>query len=104
MKLKSCILASMLMFSSTFALAHGDAAWIMNDPKLSYCCGVNDCERAPKGAVVWSKEGWVIVATGQVFPEFGPDTHMSIDRDFWYCSPAYMAPKKKCLMVPSSGV
>ena len=39
------------------ARAHGDAAWIMQDPGYrtangSHCCGPTDCERVPDGEVV----------------------------------------------------
>jgi hypothetical protein len=85
------------------AFAHGDAQWIADDPKLSYCCGVHDCERAPIAAVRPIPGGWEIVATGQRFMEGDADLHPSRDQFFWWCRPPQMFPKAKCLMAPAGG-
>lgn len=86
------------------AWGHGDAAWIMEDGKTSYCCGPSDCERAPLSAIRATRGGWLVIATGQVFNEGDPDLHMSKDQDFWWCRPPSMGGKVKCLFAPAGGV
>lgn len=104
---KSPVLPGMvflLLLCTGAAWGHGDAQWIADDPKLSYCCGVHDCERVPLTAVRPIRGGWEIVSTGQVFMEGDPDLHLSRDQNFWWCRPASMAPKVKCLIRPAGGV
>lgn len=86
------------------AWGHGDAAWIMQDTKTSYCCGPSDCERAPLSAIRATRGGWLVIATGQVFNEGDPDLHMSKDQDFWWCRPPNLGGKVKCLFAPAGGV
>lgn len=88
---KSLILSSLL-------LAHGDAEWIEKSTKFSYCCGKNDCEKAPKGAVARVQGGYMIVETGQFFPYGNENLWPSKDDDFWWCRPS--APLVKCLFEP----
>lgn len=87
--------------------AHGEAAWIMTDPKTAYCCGPHDCERAPVGAVKSSGNGWLVVSTGQVFHEEDPDFHWSVDQSYWWCrpnGPPWNGARVKCLFAPPGGV
>lgn len=86
----------------TLAWAHGDAQWIMDDPKTSYCCGVIDCWKEPEGAVMPAKGGYRITDTGQFFPFGHPDVHPSKDGDYWTCRPPHMGGAVKCLFVPLS--
>lgn len=101
--MRAAFLVAILLLSSP-ALAHGDAQWIMDDPRLRYCCGIDDCERAPPGTIVSIPGGWEILATGQRFMEGDPDLHWSRDNDFWWCRPKSMFPLAKCLMRPPGGV
>jgi len=101
---KSLGVCLLILFLASPALAHGDAQWIADDPKLSYCCGIHDCERVPLTAVRPIRGGWEIISTGQVFMEGDPDLHMSRDQFFWWCRPAATFPKVKCLIRPAGGV
>ena len=85
--------------------AHGDAEWIMREPRYVteqkvHCCGPSDCERAPKGAVVLTGSGWMIAANGQVFDYDSPALYISIDADFWWCR---RDQKVVCLFTPGTG-
>lgn len=83
------------------AEAHGDADWIMDNPDTRFCCGPNDCFRAPSsqtpGVAVERAEGggYIVRAKGKewFFAEIGePDpkngtvrTFFSIDTQYWLC-------------------
>jgi hypothetical protein len=95
--------AGFLLGTAYAALAHGDAAWIMADPKTSYCCGPADCERAPISAVKPINGGWYLPGTDQRFMEGEPDLHTSRDQDFWWCKPPNLGGRVKCLFAPSGG-
>lgn len=95
------LFVSVLVTSAAFA--HGDAQWIMDDPKTRFCCGPSDCERAPLGAVRPIKGGWEIVSTGQRFMDGAADLHPSKDNDFWWCRPESIKPLAKCLFAPAGG-
>jgi hypothetical protein len=73
------------------ALAHGDAAWIMNEPGYvtgsgSHCCGPTDCERAPDGEVVETAPGqWYVRSTHQTFRQEEKGVYPSKQGSFWWC-------------------
>lgn len=85
------------------ALAHGDAAWIMKDPRTAYCCGPSDCAKEPTGAVMPVAEGYRILDTGQLFRFGDPHLHASRDGDYWTCRPPGLEGAVKCLFVPLMG-
>lgn len=94
-----------VILGSAGALAHGDAEWIMREPRYvtemkTHCCGPRDCERAPKGAVVSTGSGWMIAANGQVFDFDSPALYISIDTDFWWCR---REQRVVCLFTPGAG-
>ena len=103
MKHRLLIAGLALVASASAVLAHGDAAWIMQDSRTSYCCGPSDCERAPLSAVKPINGGWLVVSTDQRFMEGSPDLHPSKDQDFWLCRPPNLGGKVKCLFVPAGG-
>ena len=120
-KIKYAALSAVLFFAPIFAAyGHGEAAWIMADPKHMdargvHCCGPADCERAPKGAVKVTKDGLFVALTGQTFPfpGEGPQpsgSYDSIDEDFWWCwaiSPGQFPgqpARLRCVFMPGPGV
>lgn len=102
-----CVMVLCATLRATAVGAHGEAAWIMTDPRTAYCCGPHDCERAPVGAVKSSGNGWLVVGTGQVFHEEDPDFHWSVDQYYWWCrpeAPPWNGARVKCLFAPPGGV
>ena len=104
------LLATILLIIVTAATvwAHGDAAWIMRDPRflmrngITHCCGPQDCERLPRGAVVLKAEGYLVLRTGQLFRREDSVRYDSIDGDYWSCQLQPDAPVH-CLFTPSLG-
>lgn len=95
-KIKLALFTATIFLSGILsAYGHGDAGWIEKNPAYVdsnniHCCGVHDCERAPPGAIVATKDGYFIPSTNQFFPrpEEGNQpsgSHWSIDQDFWWC-------------------
>ena len=100
-------LALLAVLLPSLALAHGDASWIMQEPRFVmksgvHCCGPTDCGRLPRGAVILTKDGYVVLRTGQVFPREAKDRYDSIDESYWSCQRAPDAPVH-CLFTPSLG-
>jgi hypothetical protein len=93
LQLASAAIISCLVLSafSPAARAHGDAAWIMENPSYvtgtgSHCCGPNDCERVPNGAVVEKAPGkWLVKPTGQTFHQSDKGVYPSKRGSFWWC-------------------
>ena len=89
------------------AVAHGDASWIMLDPKTRNCCGPDDCRRMAPGEVVEEGRGWTVVATGEHVEGITTRLRDSIDGNFWICrndGPAGPGTGElRCLLVPRSG-
>jgi|AraplaMF_Col_mMF_1032025.scaffolds.fasta_scaffold00123_43 hypothetical protein len=89
------------------AVAHGDASWIMLNPKTRNCCGPDDCRRMAPGEVVEEGRGWTVVATGEHVEGITTRLRDSIDGSFWICRND--GPKGagtgelRCLLVPRSG-
>lgn len=105
MKILLLIIATVSALA-TVALAHGDAAWIMREPRFVtvngvHCCGPSDCQRAPRGAVERIGSGYRIAATGQSIPADWKALYTSIDADDWWCRDG--AGRVKCLFVPLTG-
>jgi hypothetical protein len=67
------------------AFAHGDASWIMENPKTRNCCGPKDCRRMEPGEVVIAGRGWTVVATGEHVEGVTSKLYDSIDDHFWIC-------------------
>lgn len=90
---------------ATSALAHGDASWIMQEPRYRdalgiHCCGPKDCAVAPAGTVTQTLDGWRVNATGRLFRHDDPDRYDSIDGQVWLC---HRDGKDRCLFVPVAG-
>jgi len=89
------------------AKSHNDASWIMQEPRFVmksgvHCCGPTDCQRLPKGAVSLTKDGYVVLRTGQLFPREDSVRYDSIDEDYWSCQRSPESPVH-CLFTPSLG-
>ncbi|MBM3598145.1 MAG: hypothetical protein FJX35_08015 [Alphaproteobacteria bacterium] len=89
------------------AWAHGDAEWIMKDPKYlaqngAHCCNIHDCGVAPAGAAVPVPGGWQVIETGQVFTWGERGLYPSNDGiTLWWCRPGNRP--VRCLFVPGQG-
>lgn len=107
------LLAILVSFAAAPALAHGDAAWIMDNPQTLHCCGPHDCEPLPEGAVKETTDGFEIVATGEVIHWAEGRIYTSIDERYWWChyperhpddggDDAVAVPRTRCLFVPGN--
>lgn len=68
------------------ARAHGDAAWIMQNPETAWCCNPTDCAQLPDGAVERLAPGeWRIRETGQVFREGQTGVYPAKRAGYWAC-------------------
>ena len=90
---------------TAFLLAHGDAAWIMTEPRYvaasgSHCCGPSDCERMPAEVQKRLKQidgGWELDGVTFKYGERG--MYHSIDSDWWWCRIG----EPRCLFEPNVG-
>ena len=100
-------LAILALCRTSSAMAHGDASWIMQDPKTRNCCGPNDCRQMASGEVVESGRGWTVVATGEHVEPVTSRLRDSIDAHFWICrndGPGGPGTGElRCLLVPRAG-
>ena len=123
-KIKYAALTAVLFFAPILsAYGHGEAEWIMADPKhldanSVHCCGPVDCEKAPLGAITPTKDGLYVELTGQMFPypSEGPQpsgSYWSIDQEYWWCWAVPFGssliqqgfkPSLRCVFMPSPGV
>ena len=99
-----------LLLMTGAALAHGDAAWIQEDPQYRdkdnpgvHCCGVNDCHPAEPGSVEYVPGGYRVKVTGEVIPEhktyFTRPDKLEL-AEFWYCLRHTDPVRVRCLFVP----
>lgn len=70
---------------SRYQPVHGDAEWIQNHPKHSWCCGVDDCHRLEDRAVTRRGNEYVVRWQGDVFTYPIREALPSIDADYWGC-------------------
>jgi len=92
------------------AIAHGDAAWIMAEPRYVdrdgvHCCGPSDCRREHAAKFRETPAGIEIVTgAGDVFlmPRHlvGQGLYPSIDDDWWVCVRGGVV---RCVFKPTSG-
>ena len=86
MKISAIAAVALLSFCRIpAALAHGDASWIMEDPKTRNCCGPDDCRRMADDEVIADRGGWTVVATGEHVVGITTKLRDSIDNHFWIC-------------------
>lgn len=82
--MKLLLLAVPMLF-----LAHGDAEWIMRNPKykwengITHCCGPADCERIAKSEVKVTSDGFIV--RGKLFIWDNPALYQSENEDWWVC-------------------
>ena len=102
--------AAMVVVAKT-STAHGDAAWIMAEPRYVdangiHCCGPTDCHREHASKLRESPEGiWLAVGAGDevLMPRelIGRGLYTSIDGDWWVCRWGGVV---KCIFKPTTGI
>lgn len=91
----------LLLLASAPAAAHD---WM--PPHTRYCCNDKDCLPYSRDAIERTTAGWVIRATGQVFPDGSPDIHVNERPDLgevWICIMPHEAPKARCIFILPEG-
>jgi hypothetical protein len=88
-----------LLIAAPLVLVHGDAEWIMQEPRYKdvngvHCCGPSDCKRIARTEVQYTPEGYLV--HGMLFGYEHPALYQSIDSDFWLCEREV----PKCLFTP----
>jgi hypothetical protein len=73
----ACAAAAVVALLAAAALAHGEYAWIMEDPATQWCCGPADCRALNDGELGTDADGtWTIngypVPDGRVYPSRDP--------------------------------
>jgi hypothetical protein len=108
--MKALVIPAAVLFAAVLAstaFAHGDASWIMLNPKTRSCCGPEDCRRMAPGEVVEEGAGWTVVATSEHLEGVTTRLRDSIDGDFWICrNHGPNGPgtgELRCLLVPRAG-
>jgi hypothetical protein len=99
-----------LAVTTIAALAHGDAAWIMANPRYVdrdgvHCCGPSDCRRehatkfreTPAGIEIVTGAGDVVLMPRHLV---GQGLYPSIDDDWWVCIRGGVV---RCVFKPSKG-
>lgn len=94
----------------TTAMAHGDAAWIMANPRYVdrdgvHCCGPSDCRRehatkfreTPAGIEIVTGAGDVVLMPRALV---GQGLYPSIDQDWWVCIRGGVV---RCVFKPTTG-
>ena len=93
------------------ARAHGDAEWIMAEPRYVdangiHCCGPSDCGRAPAEAFTEMPDGISVISeTGTIITFFSHDrigrgAYVSKDDDWWWCR---SFGRVRCIFKPTTG-
>lgn len=96
------VIAALTVMPTLAVLAHGDAAWIRDNPQTSWCCNERDCAVAPADAITRVDGGWQVILTGQVIRDGDRALYTSPDLHIWWCrwpDPATV----RCLFVPPAG-
>lgn len=70
---------------SRYQPVHGDAEWIQNHPKHSWCCGPEDCHRLEDRAVTRRGNEYVVRWQDRIFTYPIREALPSIDADYWGC-------------------
>lgn len=104
------VLFALAALSVSAALAHGDASWIMANPRYVdrdgvHCCGPSDCRRehatkfreSPAGIEIVTGAGDVVLMPRALV---GQGLYPSIDDDWWVCVRGGVV---RCVFKPSTG-
>lgn len=104
------VLFALAALSASAALAHGDAAWIMENPRYVdrdgvHCCGPSDCRRehatkfreTPAGIEIVTGDGDVVLMPRALV---GQGLYPSIDDHWWVCIRGGVV---RCVFKPSTG-
>jgi len=102
--------ASLLVGATIAALAHGDAAWIMENPRYVdrdgvHCCGPSDCRRehatkfreTAAGVEIVTGAGDVVLMPRALV---GQGLYPSTDDDWWVCIRGGVV---RCVFKPTTG-
>jgi len=105
-ELLAATIVALLLWS---AAGRAHDSWIssnqLRDPVSGqWCCNEHDCEAEPADGVRETREGYLIVSTGEVIP-FARAIPQSADGRFWRCRYLWGedANKTRCLIIPPSG-
>ena len=104
------VLFALALTAAGAALAHGDAAWIMANPRYVdrdgvHCCGPSDCRRehatkfreTPAGIEIVTGAGDVVLMPRALV---GRGLYPSTDDDWWICVRGGVV---RCVFKPSTG-
>lgn len=104
------VLLVMAALSAGAAMAHGDASWIMAEPRYVdrdgvHCCGPSDCRRehaakfreTPAGVEIVTGAGDVVLMPRALV---GQGLYPSIDDDWWVCVRGGVV---RCVFKPTTG-
>lgn len=105
MKAPIALLAGMIAWAAVnvlLAYAHGDAEWIMREPRYVdgagvHCCGPADCARAEADEIRRVDGGWQHVPTGTYLADGQQGIYVSKDADLWRCARSGVL---RCLFLP----
>ena len=103
-------LTILAVWQCTAALAHGDAGWIMANPRYVdrdgvHCCGPSDCRReqatkfteTPAGIEILTGAGVVVLMPRHLVGQW---LYPSIDEDWWVCIRGGVV---RCVFKPTTG-
>lgn len=93
---------ALLYCAITPARAHGDATWIMQEPRYVdplgiHCCGPSDCEPVPDSEIDESQD--IITHRGDPLSKRERGVYWSIDDRYWVCRRENV----KCIFRPQPG-
>ena len=104
------VIMMMIVGTAVAALAHGDAAWIMANPRYVdregvHCCGPSDCRRehaakvreTPAGIEIVTGAGDVVLMPRALV---GQGLYPSVDDDWWVCVRSGVV---RCVFKPTDG-
>lgn len=94
-------LCGAILFHACAAMAHD---WMPLNTR--YCCNDKDCLPYSRDALERTQDGWVVKATGQLFPDGSPDIHVNQRPDIgevWICILPHEAPRARCIFILPEG-
>jgi hypothetical protein len=93
----------LLVLPLSKAFAHGDAEWIMREPRYVdrvgiHCCGPSDCGPVPAGEITETDNS--VSHGGQTLMKRERGVYWSIDERHWVCR---RFDGLKCIFIPQPG-
>lgn len=86
-----------LLWMVAYARGHGQAAWIMSNPDMAWCCTPTDCLPAYAGEIERTDNGWHHIPTDTVIPYGSDRIYISDDSEVWRC---IYAGVMRCIFLP----